>query len=371
MNSNKMISDLNKIQVTIAPYSVLTVDFDDFSPNYFRVQNSGDSYLYCSTSHIPTADNHDFSVKPLGMKTFTEPYTRRKLYIFNPSGTEIHATVLYFYTEFDPVVLAISDSDMDLGTLTMKTETEIDAINTPLPSGSNLIGVVGVQAEVSQPLANLPAIKTATENTRNNSETIKNDLASVLTKLNILMAEAEQEGYTNLATVVANAGGSGSGSGGSSTWTAEDINYLLERIHNTSENSTTNINSLSTIIQDLATVKSRIESMGGWLNTIKTNTAATYGTQYGETVLDGTNLYSMSNTAAGNDVAGGYWDKIIFLSNDSENDIDVYMDSGKIVKLFTLKAGEVLNDVPYTADALYISGPADSAVRCLVSVKYT
>ena len=141
-------SALQKKQVTIPAYSVTTIDYIDTQPNYFRVQNNGEAKLYCSTAHIPTEQRYDFAVPAAGMKMFGEPFDRAKLYIYNPSGNSVNATILSFKAGFDPLVLAMSDIEIDLSGSTIEADNVIKSFETSLPAGSNIIGKVGLSEPI-------------------------------------------------------------------------------------------------------------------------------------------------------------------------------------------------------------------------------
>ena len=141
-------SALQKKQVTIPAYSVATIDYIDTQPNYFRVQNNGEAKLYCSTAHIPTEQRYDFAVPAAGMKMFGEPFDRAKLYIYNPSGSDVNTTILSFKAGFDPLVLAMSDIQIDLSSASLEADNIIKGFEAALPAGSNIIGKVGLSEPI-------------------------------------------------------------------------------------------------------------------------------------------------------------------------------------------------------------------------------
>ena len=158
MSNKATYSALQKRQVSISAYSVATLDYIDSQPNYFRIQNSGDSTLYCATAHIPTTENYDFMVSGGGMRMFAEPFERSKLYIFNPSGSSVNVTVLSFKAEFDPLTLAMSDVSIDLNGASLEANNVIKSFETSLPSGSNNIGKVTL-ADLATLTAKLDELK--------------------------------------------------------------------------------------------------------------------------------------------------------------------------------------------------------------------
>ena len=155
MAQKKLYTGYTSTPVTIAPYSVATLDYMDSKPNYFRVTNSGEGALLCSTTKIPTANSFDFSVAGGSNKMYVEPFNRTKLYIFNPNGSPINAVVLSFAADFDPLALALGDITVEMGDVTLG-DIAIKAFNTSLPAGTNKIGKVDVNS--------LPALPAGTNN---------------------------------------------------------------------------------------------------------------------------------------------------------------------------------------------------------------
>ena len=137
-------SALQKKIAAVPAYSVLTLDYLDTQPNYFRVQNNGNAKIYCGTAHIPNENNYDFAVPKEGLKMFAEPFDRAKLYIYNPSGTDITVSVLSFKAAFDPLTLALSDFNIDMSGVSIESASVISGFETALPSGNNNIGKVDV-----------------------------------------------------------------------------------------------------------------------------------------------------------------------------------------------------------------------------------
>lgn len=141
---NKTLTGLSRKQITIPAYTTKTIDYNDTKPNYFRVQNTGDTPIYCGTSHIPTAKNYDFMCNAKAMKMYAEPFHRTTIYIFNPSASDIVVTVLSFSAEFDPIALTLSDITIDLPTSDLGISSVISSFETALPKGYNHIGEVTV-----------------------------------------------------------------------------------------------------------------------------------------------------------------------------------------------------------------------------------
>lgn len=143
MADRKTATALTRNPVVVEPFSVATVDYLDSKPNYFRVQNNGGATVYCSTSGFPTTHNYDFMVKPGSMMSFADPHNRTKFYIFNPSGEAVNCIVVSFAAEFDPLVLALGQIEIEVPD-TIESTTVISSFSAPLPPGNNKIGSVVV-----------------------------------------------------------------------------------------------------------------------------------------------------------------------------------------------------------------------------------
>lgn len=299
MSDKATYSALQKKNVTVPAHSVTTIDYIDTQPNYFRVQNSGDGTLYCSTANIPTQKQHDFSVKAAGMKMFAEPFYRAKLYVLNSTGNDVNITVLSFRAVFDPLALALSDIAIDLEGATIESENVISGFETSLPAGSNEIGKVQVSS--------LPALPTG-----------ENHIGQV--------DVSNLKDYTAaLANILTAIGGiSGGGSGGSSAWGTSQIDNLLSVMQKKNTILKANEGSATTAGVDI------VAAMGG-MNLCKIHTIA----------------------------------------NDGETDLTVTIKSANVAanQTFTLKAGEVFNDVEGVFDVLTLTG--DSVPYRVVATMFT
>jgi len=138
------VSGLLQYEVTVKPYATETVEFIDVRPNYFRVQNFGDTRILCGTSKVPTENNFDFACKADGMFMYSEPTSRGFLYIYNPSGNPARVKVVAFAHEFDPLTLAFSGIELDFSGTVLEANTAISSFNSSLPAGNNKIGSVSV-----------------------------------------------------------------------------------------------------------------------------------------------------------------------------------------------------------------------------------
>ena len=185
MADKKTYTGLSKNYATVPAFSITTIEYMDTKPNYFRVQNRGTTELYCSTNNMPTTKHYDFAVAGKKMKMFAEPYNRTRLYIFNPSGSDVEIAVLSFQAEFDPLTLALSEIEVEIPS-NFEVTTAITSFNTSLPTGNNKIGKVEV--------TNGPASADITS--------IKKGVEESLLKFDTLMGAARVAGQTNLYDIL-------------------------------------------------------------------------------------------------------------------------------------------------------------------------
>ena len=172
MSDKKTYTGLSKNYATVPAFSITTIDYLDTKPNYFRVQNRGTTEIYCSTNNMPTTKHYDFAVAGKKMKMFAEPYNRTRLYIFNPSGSDVEVAVLSFQAEFEPLTLALSEIEVEMPK-EFETSMAITSFNAPLPTGNNKIGKVEV--------SNAPAAEDVTN--------IKTNTSDILSMLGYLMSK--------------------------------------------------------------------------------------------------------------------------------------------------------------------------------------
>lgn len=307
MADRKTLTGFTKRYETIPAFSVITLDYLDTSPNYFRVYNAGEADIYGGTSHIPTVNQHDFKIPALGAKMYTEPVYRNKLYLFNPSGNEISVVVLSFATDFDPLALIMSE--MDFSDIELKSMASITGFESPLPAGNNKIGgveVVGSLPEgvnhignvtISKPLpagTNLIGSVGLQDSVTNLIQDIKDGQRDYQSTLDVI--KGNQKDYTSsLADILTKLG-----DGIKTAWEADDVTSILGRLYN-------------------------LEAVNGY------------------------KLHSFNDTAtAGGKIInpGSKIKKIITMSNDGESDITVTIsnEAGTTCDI-VLRAGETLNDV--------------------------
>ena len=198
MSDKVTMSNFNRQVIVIPAYEVASVDFMGVLPNYFRVQNSGSATIYCSPNNIPTKNRYDFSVSGGGLSMYAEPTTKSKLHIYNPAGSPVTCTVITFAAGFDPLILALSNIEVDMPT-SIETSNVIGGFSVSLPQGSNTIGKVDVN--------NFPADYAKAANQKDYSEA----LANILNALG--------------------AGTGGESGGTASVWTAENVQDILTAVN--------------------------------------------------------------------------------------------------------------------------------------------
>ena len=199
MADKKTYTGLSKNYATVPAFSITTIDYLDTKPNYFRVQNRGTTELYCSTNNMPTTKHYDFAVAGKKMKMFAEPYNRTRLYIFNPSGSDVEVAVLSFQAEFEPLTLALSEIEVEMPK-EFETSMAITSFNAPLPTGNNKIGKVEVTNGV--PAADVTVLKENTQVTAENTASTKTLSQTIVNLLGELLSPTAVDGKTNLLSIM-------------------------------------------------------------------------------------------------------------------------------------------------------------------------
>lgn len=286
----KSYSALSRKVVTVAPFNVLTVDYLDTKPNYFRVQNTGSTAIYCSASKVPNTTDYDFMVKAASMKCHAEPFNKTRFYIYNPSGSAITVIITSFEAEFDPLAMVLGNIEVDMPN-TIESNTAISSFKSPLPAGSNKIGSVALEKDTDY-LNALAGIKDAIEGQE--------------ITLNADSIQLEQKDYSavlgSILTAATNAA-------------SVDYSAKLDNI----------------------------------LNKIGDNSKP--ATRFGSGSAN-------SSIAAG---TGKKISELIFFSNDSEVDMSITLtDADGTTSAVSIKAGEVLNNVPMWATSIAITANGGS-----------
>lgn len=300
MADKKTYTGLSKNYATVPAFSITTIDYLDTKPNYFRVQNRGTTELYCSTNNMPTTKHYDFAVPGKKMKMFAEPYNRTRLYIFNPSGTDVEVAVLSFQAEFDPLTLALSEIEVEVPS-NFETSTAITSFNASLPTGNNKIGKVEVTNGPSNVDVNL----------------IKQTTDVIATQFDKLLSKTPGADAINLATIAAG------------------FDLLLT---NTSQDNMTNLHSFMPLLE-LITLANTFNNGARAIE--KTNQNAEF-VLYDDTAHPTLfTIHMLTNDGAGNLA-------LQFLNTDSSSSADM--------QTLTLKPGESITDLKIMVKAVQITG---------------
>ena len=131
-------------QITISGSALKTITFLDSTPNMFLIQNSNKATLHIGLSAIPTLEECEFKVNPNSSKPFGRPTPCSELYIRNCSTLDITISLFSYYGAFDMSILTNNDVDIS-GT---ELQTKITGLESPLPTGHNVIGKVGLSDSI-------------------------------------------------------------------------------------------------------------------------------------------------------------------------------------------------------------------------------
>lgn len=138
---------LKRSLMTVPARGTASFDFTTNQPNYFRVHNRGTGRIYGSTGSMPTQNNYEFYVDGEKVKLYAQPNASNRLYIYNPSGSDVTVVCVSFYAEFDPLAYALGDLEVYVPDAIQATSV-ISSFNTPLPIGNNTIGKVGLSSPI-------------------------------------------------------------------------------------------------------------------------------------------------------------------------------------------------------------------------------
>ena len=233
-NTSGYIWETNNI--SIEGGEVKEISLDNSKPNMFVLQNANPVDINISLSHIPTLYNYEFQVKANTTDTFGRPSSTTKVYLFNTGSTTANVKLFSVNDTFDMNILKNTNVNIDGATVTVEDNGVIKGFQAgvSLPAGTNTIGKVGLETNVSNTLntinTNLNTHKTTTSNI--NSTTLS-------TNTNI----------KNIARVL----------GVSKGCTVEYINKVSELNINNS-NSTTNIIHFSYLFNDNCDVDIKVRS---------------------------------------------------------------------------------------------------------------
>ena len=131
----------NRQKFIIPKNSVHQIQFNGNNPNYYRVNNLGETTLYFATNNTPREDLYDFKCSPNSISNYAEPFQREFLYCYNPHNVDVEILITYWSGEFDPAFIAFGESTLNVEG-TIKTDGVINSFNTSLPEGNNTIGKI-------------------------------------------------------------------------------------------------------------------------------------------------------------------------------------------------------------------------------------
>lgn len=314
MATKREYSGYNTDKITVPAFSTSTINFSDaIKPNYFRVQNSGKSAIFASTSNYPNDKHYDFKIEPENVRMFVDPFQRACLHLHNASGSPIDVTVVSFMAEFDPLALALGDIKIEVPE-TLTTSTAINQFKASLPAGTNKIGKVSVDNLIDYTtLFNnvISAINNKTDNEIDYTElltAIKNKSLSEIAVNNLIDYNTKLD---NILTAISNISVSGGGSNGGGISSLHNKDILLKMFD----------------------------------------------------CLDEEVEYYCSDNE--------FISKINFISNDGTSDvnIEIYNKIDNSKKTLSLKPGEVLNDLDIYSHDLYIDTSGTSARVAYTLVK--
>ena len=334
MADKKTYTGLSKNYATVPAFSITTIDYLDTKPNYFRVQNRGTTEIYCSTNNMPTTKHYDFAVAGKKMKMFAEPYNRTRLYIFNPSGSDVEVAVLSFQAEFEPLTLALSEIEVEMPK-DFESSMAITSFNAPLPTGNNKIGKVEV-TNFNNPLP--------TGNNKIGKVEVTNGVTAadvtVLKENTQVTAENTQVTAENTASA--------------KTLSQTIVNLLGELLSPTYVDGKLNILTIMDgFISLRTTLEDRLSPIYYQSNTISFEKK----NQNEEILLIGNKTGSVSNPFT-----------IKMLTNDGEGDLVLKMKASLDISetSLTLKPGESISDLRLQAEYIAVSG-TNYSFRALIT----
>ena len=167
-NTSGYIWETNNI--SIEGGEVKEISLDNSKPNMFVLQNANPVDINISLSHIPTLYNYEFQVKANTTDTFGRPSSTTKVYLFNTGSVTANVKLFSVNDTFDMNILKNTNVNIDGASVTVEDNGIIKGFQAgvSLPSGSNKIGKVGLEDNVSNTLntinSNLSEEKTNTDN---------------------------------------------------------------------------------------------------------------------------------------------------------------------------------------------------------------
>lgn len=143
-------------QTVVCSPGVTDVDFIDSKPNQFIIQNITSTKIFIGISKIPSDKNYELCVEKNSTETWGRPTPTGKLFVYNPTNTEVSIKVFSVFNEFDMNVL--KSLRVAFESVEVSTDGVVKAFgeNVSLPSGENKLGKVEVTNldDVTQELLN-------------------------------------------------------------------------------------------------------------------------------------------------------------------------------------------------------------------------
>ena len=131
-------------QTVVCSAGVTDIDFIDSKPNQFIIQNITNTKLYIGISKIPSEKNYELCVEKNSTETWGRPTPTGKLFVYNPTNTEVTIKVFSVYNDFDMNVL--KSMKVSFGDVEVTTDGIVKAFgdDVSLPSGDNKLGKVEI-----------------------------------------------------------------------------------------------------------------------------------------------------------------------------------------------------------------------------------
>ena len=188
-NTSGYIWETNNI--SIEGGEVKEISLDNSKPNMFVLQNANPVDINISLSHIPTLYNYEFQVKANTTDTFGRPSSTTKVYLFNTGSVTANVKLFSVNDTFDMNILKNTNVNIDGATVTVEDNGVIKGFQAgvSLPAGTNTIGKVGLETNVSNTLNtinnNLSTQKTATANIYSDTTTISSNSLNIARVLGV------------------------------------------------------------------------------------------------------------------------------------------------------------------------------------------
>lgn len=154
-NTSGYIWETNNI--TIEGGEVKEISLDNSKPNMFVLQNANPVDINISLSHIPTLYNYEFQVKANTTDTFGRPSSTTKVYLFNTGSVTANVKLFSVNDTFDMNILKNTNVNIDGASVTVEDNGIIKGFQAgvSLPSGSNIIGKVGLESALNNTITEI------------------------------------------------------------------------------------------------------------------------------------------------------------------------------------------------------------------------